>query len=389
MGPLKGLTIIEISGIGPGPFAGMSLADMGANVIRVERPGGTDFSNAQEPRLDFLNRGKRCICVNLKQREGVATVLQLLEKADGLLEGNRPGVMERLGLGPDICLEKNPALVYGRMTGWGQEGPMAQVAGHDLNYVALAGALHPIGRAGEKPAIPLNLVGDFGGGGLMLAYGMVCALLEAKTSGKGQVVDAAMIDGAATLMASTFAASQVGFWREERGTNLLDGGAHFYEVYETSDGKYISLGAIEPQFYAALLETLGEEATYFQNQWDMDNWPAMQEQMSEIIKGKTRDQWDAVFAGVDVCYAPVLAMSEVRHHPHHQARGTFIDDGEYWQPAPAPRFSRTQAELRGPSARLGQHTEDILREFGFSDRDIAEKLASKAIVGLTQAAQHA
>jgi alpha-methylacyl-CoA racemase len=385
MGPLKGLTIIEISGIGPGPFAGMSLADMGANVIRVERPGGTDFSNAQEPRLDFLNRGKRCICVNLKQREGVATVLQLLEKADGLLEGNRPGVMERLGLGPDICLQKNPALVYGRMTGWGQEGPMAQAAGHDLNYVALAGALHPIGRAGEKPAIPLNLVGDFGGGGLMLAYGMVCALLEAKTSGKGQVVDAAMIDGAATLMASTFAASQVGFWREERGTNLLDGGAHFYEVYETSDGKYISLGAIEPQFYAALLETLGEDATYFQNQWDMDNWPAMQEQMSEIIKGRTRDQWDAVFAGVDVCYAPVLAMSEVRHHPHHQARGTFIDDGEYWQPAPAPRFSRTKAELRGPSARLGQHTQDILREFGFSDQDIAEKLASKAVVGLTQA----
>ena len=385
MGPLKGLTIIEISGIGPGPFAGMSLADMGANVIRVERPGGTDFSNAQEPRLDFLNRGKRCICVNLKQPEGVATVLQLLEKADGLLEGNRPGVMERLGLGPDICLQKNPALVYGRMTGWGQEGPMAQAAGHDLNYVALAGALHPIGRAGEKPAIPLNLVGDFGGGGLMLAYGMVCALLEAKTSGKGQVVDAAMIDGAATLMASTFAASQVGFWREERGTNLLDGGAHFYEVYETSDGKYISLGAIEPQFYAALLETLGEDATYFQNQWDMDNWPAMQEQMSAIIKGKTRDQWDAVFAGVDVCYAPVLAMSEVRHHPHHQARGTFIDDGEYWQPAPAPRFSRTKAELRGPSARLGQHTQDILREFGFSDQDIAEKLASKAVVGLTQA----
>lgn len=385
MGPLKGLTIIEISGIGPGPFAGMSLADMGANVIRVERPGGTDFSNAQEPRLDFLNRGKRCICVNLKEPEGVATVLQLLEKADGLLEGNRPGVMERLGLGPNVCLEKNPALVYGRMTGWGQEGPMAQVAGHDLNYVALAGALHPIGRAGEKPAIPLNLVGDFGGGGLMLAYGMVCALLEAKSSGKGQVVDAAMIDGAATLMASTFAASQVGFWREERGTNLLDGGAHFYEVYETADNKYISLGAIEPQFYAALLETLGEDAKHFQNQWDMDNWPAMQEQMSEIIKRKTRDEWDAVFDGVDVCYAPVLAMSEVRHHPHHQARGTFIDDGEYWQPAPAPRFSRTKAELQGPSARLGQHSEDILREFGFSEVDIKKKLASRAVVGLAQA----
>ena len=234
MGPLQGLTIIEISGIGPGPFAAMSLADMGADVIRVERPGGSMFSNAQEPRLDFLNRGKRCICVDLKTPEGVDTILELVTQADALLEGNRPGVMERLGLGPEVCLEKNPALVYGRMTGWGQEGPMAQAAGHDLNYVALAGALHPMGRAGEKPAIPLNLVGDFGGGGLMLAYGMVCALLEAKSSGKGQVVDAAMIDGAATLMASTFAASQAGFWREERGTNFLDGGAHFYEVYELS-----------------------------------------------------------------------------------------------------------------------------------------------------------
>jgi alpha-methylacyl-CoA racemase len=263
MGPLKGLTVIEISGIGPGPFAAMSLADMGADVIRVERPGGSMFSNAQEPRLDFLNRGKRCICVDLKTPEGVDTILELVGKADALLEGNRPGVMERLGLGPDICLETNPALVYGRMTGWGQEGPMAQAAGHDL-------------------------VGDFGGGGLMLAYGMVCALLEAKTSGEGQVVDAAMIDGAATLMASTFAASQAGFWREERGTNFLDGGAHFYEVYETADGRY--------------------DAEHFQNQWDMDNWPAMKDKMAEIIARKTRDEWDAVFEGVDVCYAPVLSI---------------------------------------------------------------------------------
>ncbi|MEH6584110.1 MAG: CaiB/BaiF CoA-transferase family protein [Halioglobus sp.] len=386
MGPLQGLTIIEIAGIGPGPFAAMSLADMGADVIRVERPGGSMFTAAHNTRLDFLNRGKRCICVNLKTPEGVATVLKLIEKADGLLEGFRPGVMEKLGLGPDVCLQRNPALVYGRMTGWGQEGPMAQAAGHDINYVALSGALHPIGRAGEKPAIPLNLVGDFGGGGLMLAYGMVCGLLESKTSGQGQVVDSAMIDGAATLMTSTFAAQQVGFWKEERGTNLLDSGSHFYEVYETSDGKYISLGSIEPQFYAALLEKLGEEAVHFQNQFDMENWPAMKDKMTAIILGKTRDEWDAIFEGADVCYAPVLAMSEARKHPHHQARGSFIEDEDgTWQPAPAPRFSRTRAELRGHAAELGEHTDEILQEFGFSEEEIAASYAAGAITAHSEA----
>jgi alpha-methylacyl-CoA racemase len=379
MGPLKGLTIIEIAGIGPGPFAAMLLADMGADVIRVERPGGSMFTAAHNPRLDFLNRNKRCISVNLKITDGVETVLTLLEKANAMLEGNRPGVMERLGLGPDVCLGRNPALVYGRMTGWGQEGPMAKEAGHDINYIALSGALHGIGRAGEKPAIPLNLVGDFGGGGLMLAYGMVCALLEAKHSGQGQVVDSAMIDGAATLMASTFAANQVGFWSDERGTNLLDSGSHFYEVYETSDGKYISLGSIEPQFYAALLEKLGDDAKYFENQFDMANWPAMKDRMTEIIKCKTRDEWDGVFAGANACYAPVLSMSEVRHHPHHQARGTFIDDGEVWQPAPAPRFSRTPGEVHSCAAEIGQHTREILREFGFTEEQIATRLESGAI----------
>jgi len=379
MGPLNGLTLIEIAGIGPGPFSAMLLADMGAKVIRVERPGGGMFTATENLKLDILNRNKRCISVNLKHADGVSTVLTLLEKADGLLEGNRPGVMERLGLGPDVCLARNPRLVYGRMTGWGQEGPMATEAGHDINYIALSGALHPIGRRGEKPAIPLNLVGDFGGGGLMLAYGMVCALLEAKTSGKGQVVDAAMIDGAATLMASTFAASQVGFWSEERGTNLLDSGSHFYEVYETADGKFISLGSIEPQFYAALLEKLGDDAHHFEQQFDMENWPAMKETMTQIIKRKTRDEWDAVFAGADVCYAPVLSMSEVRHHPHHQARQSFIDDGDVWQPAPAPRFSRTPGKVHSDPAAIGEHTEDVLREFGFSDETIAQYLESGAV----------
>ena len=257
---------------------------------------------------------------------------------------------------------------------------MAGDAGHDMNYIALAGALHPMGRAGEKPAIPLNLVGDFGGGGMFLAYGIVCALLEARQSGRGQVVDAAMIDGAATLMASTFAASQAGFWREERGTNFLDGGAHFYEVYETADGRYISLGSIEPQFYAALLDVLGEEGEQFANQWDMENWPALKESLAGIFLRKTRDEWDAVFEGIDVCYAPVLSVSEVRHHPHHQARGTFDDHGDYWQPAPAPRFSRTSPELRGPAAAIGEHTLQVLQEFGFSDREIEQRIEAGAVV---------
>lgn len=379
MGPLKGLTIIEIAGLGPGPFAGMLLADMGADVIRVERPGGGLFATMQNPRLDLLNRNKRCISINLKHSDGVDTLLRMLEQADALLEGNRPGVMERLGAGPEQCLARNPALVYGRMTGWGQEGPMSGEVGHDINYIALAGALHPIGRRGEKPAIPLNLVGDFGGGGLMLAFGMVCALLEAQHSGKGQVVDAAMIDGAAALMASTFAASQVDFWTDERGTNMLDSGAHFYEVYETRDGKYIALGAIEPQFYASLLERLGDDAAFFENQFDIERWPEMKEQLAAIVRQKTRDGWDAVFAGSNACYAPVLSMAEVRHHPHHQARGTFLDDGDIWQPAPAPRFSRTPGSVRRDPAGIGEHSSEILREMGFEERDIAARLASGAV----------
>ncbi|EEB78199.1 CAIB/BAIF family protein [marine gamma proteobacterium HTCC2148] len=379
MGPLAGITIIEIAGLGPGPFAAMSLADMGASVIRIERPGGGLFAAQQDSRLDVLNRGKRCIGVDLKTPEGVDTVLTLIDKADGLLEGNRPGVMERLGLGSDICLQRNPKLVYGRMTGWGQEGPLANEVGHDLNYIALTGALHTMGRAGEKPAIPLNLVGDFGGGGMMLAYGMVCALLESKTSGAGQVVDAAMVDGAATLMASSYAANQIGFWSDERGTNVLDSGAHFYEVYETADGKYVTIASVEPQFYAALIEALGEDVEGMENQWDMANWPAFKNKLEAVFKQRTREQWDSFFDGLDICYAPVLSMAEVRHHPHHQARGTFVDDGEVWQPAPAPRFSRTPGEVQRPPAKIGAHSTEILTEFGFGQDAIDALLKSGAV----------
>ena len=311
MGPLHGLKIVEVVGLGPGPFGAMLLADLGAEVIRIDRPGGGMFGGSgNNPKLDFLNRNKRSVCIDLKNPQGLQTAQRLIDQADGLIEGNRPGVMEKLGLGPDECLQRNKRLVYGRMTGWGQEGPWANLVGHDINYIALTGALHATGRAGEKPAIPLNLVGDFGGGGLMLAFGMVCALLEAKSSGQGQVVDAAMVDGASTLMTTIFGAFQAGFWSDNRGENMLDSGSHFYEVYETSDGKYISLGSIEPQFYAALLEKLGDEADAFANQFDMENWPAMKEKLQAIIARKTRDEWDEVFVGSDVCYAPVLSMEE-------------------------------------------------------------------------------
>lgn len=379
MGPLDGIRIVEIAGIGPGPFAAMMLADMGAEVLRIERPGGTMFSGGGDTRLDFLNRGKRCACINLKNADGVEAVLKLLESADGLLEGSRPGVMERLGLGPQVCLARNPRLVYGRMTGWGQQGPLAHAAGHDLNYVALTGALHAMGRRGEKPAIPLNLVGDFGGGGLLLAFGMVCALLQARAGGVGQVVDAAMIDGVSALMASVFAAVQGGFWREERGTNMLDSGAYFYEVYETADGGYISLGSIEPQFYTELLERLELTGdTELANQFDMARWPESKEKLAAVFRTRTRDEWCDLLEGSDVCFAPVLAMSEVRNHPHHRARGTFIDNGDTWQPRPAPRFSRSEPRDPAPAAALGEHTREILAEAGYDGGAIDALIAAGA-----------
>jgi alpha-methylacyl-CoA racemase len=368
MGPLRGMRIVEIAGIGPGPFAAMVLGDMGAEVIRVEKPGSGLFGTGP---TDFLNRGKRCICVDMKKPEALNVVLRLVKDADALVEGFRPGVTEKLGIGPEDCMAVNPRLVYGRMTGWGQEGPLAQEAGHDINYISLTGALHAMGRAGEKPAIPLNLVGDFGGGGLLMAFGVVCALLEAKGSGQGQVVDAAMVDGASMLSTSIYGAMVSGWWKEERGTNLLDSGAPFYEVYETADGKYVSVGSLEPQFYASLLERLGLETEGRPHQMDPAGWPRLREELSEIFLTRTRDEWCTVFEGSDACFAPVLAMSEAHTHPHNAARETFVEVNGARQPGPAPRFSRTPPAIGIPPARKGEHSDEILAELGYAATEIA------------------
>ena len=370
MGPLHGRKIVEIAGIGPGPFAAMMLADMGADVIRVSRPSSGMLSMAENEKLDFGNRGKRCIALNLKDPQAVDVVLRLIEDADAMLEGNRPGVMEKLGLGPDVCLQRNPRLVYGRMTGWGQDGPLAHAAGHDLNYIALTGALHAIGEKGGKPVVPLNLIGDFGGGGLLLAYGIVCAILEAQSSGKGQVVDAAMVDGASALMTMMYGAFQSGFWRDERGSNMLDGGSHFYGVYETKDGKYVSIGSIEPQFYAQLLEKLGLADEQLPHQHDARRWDALKERFAAVFRSRTRDEWCAIMEGSDVCFAPVLALGEVATHSHAVARAGFFENDGIWQPAPAPRFSRTVPATPATAVRIGADTDAILAAIGYDARQI-------------------
>ena len=379
MGPLSGIKILEFQGIGPGPFCTMMLSDMGADVVRIDRAQYVPEEDPGPPSLDFLARGRRSIGVDLKSPEAVEAVLRMIEKADALLEGFRPGVMERLGLGPDICLARNPRFVYGRMTGWGQEGPLAHAAGHDINYIALAGALEPIGRRGEAPLPPLNLVGDFGGGGLILAYGIVCALVERASSGKGQVVDAAMVDGAAALMAIFHGALQSGWWNEERGTNLLDTGAHFYEVYETKDGKYVSLGAIEKQFYAELLEKTGLAGEELPRQMARSQWPAMKERFKALFKQKTRDEWCELLEGTDACFAPVLSMTECQEHPHIRARRTFVEVAGAPQPGPAPRFSRSTVAVQGPPPHPGQHTDEVLADYGFSAQEIRGLREAKAI----------
>ncbi len=338
-GPLKGINIIEFSGIGPGPFCGMMLADQGATVTVLHRAGG-----APDPRL-ALSRSRNLVEVDLKSAEGIETARNLVKNADGLIEGFRPGVMERLGLGPDVLLADNPNLVYGRMTGWGQTGPLASAAGHDINYISISGALHAFGRAGEKPTPPINMVGDFGGGGMMLALGMVSALLYAKTGGTGQVVDCAMTDGSAALMAMIFDFHNIGHWKDERGVNLLDTGAHFYDSYETSDGKFVSIGSIEPQFYAQLRQVAGlAEDSDFDAQMDPRQWPALKDKLTSLFKTKTRSQWCDLMEGTDICFAPVLSLTEAKEHPHNVARETFVDVGGMKQPAPAPRYSVTVSD---------------------------------------------
>lgn len=357
-GPLQGIRIIELAGIGPGPFAGMMLADHGAEVIRVDRPGAR--IDARDPLL----RGRRVIGVDLKSAEGKALVLDLVKSADALFEGFRPGVTERLGLGPAECHAVNPKLVYGRMTGWGQFGPYANAAGHDINYIALAGALHAYGRAGEKPTPPINMVGDFGGGGMMLAFGMVSALLHAKTTGQGQVIDCAMTDGAAALMAMIWGFRANGIWKDERGVNLLDTGAHMYDTYECADGKWISIGSLEPQFYALLLEKTGlKDDADFAAQMNSAHWPALKERLTTLFKTRTRDDWCADMEMSDVCFAPVLSMSEAPHHPHNAARGTFVEADGVMQPAPAPRYSATVSDA--PRMTKMADTDAILAELGY------------------------
>jgi alpha-methylacyl-CoA racemase len=373
--------VVEIAGIGPGPFAAMMLADMGADVIRVDRKSAVTGGAADAPPLDLLTRGRRSVGVDLKQPGGAEVVLRLAEQADALIEGFRPGVAERLGIGPGECRERNPRLVYGRMTGWGQEGPLAGAVGHDINYISLAGVLGAIGRAGEAPVPPLNLVGDFGGGGMLLAFGVVCALLEAARSGQGQVVDAAMIDGSALLMTMFHGMAASGSWRPERGTNLLDSGAPFYDVYETAGGGYVSVGSLEPQFYAELLRLsgLGETAADLPAQLDRSQWPAMKKRLAEVFRSKTRDEWTALMEGSDVCFAPVLSMAEAPAHPHNAARHTFTEVAGIPQAAPAPRFSRTPGAISRPPAHPGQHTEEALRDWGFGAGDIASLRAAEVI----------
>jgi len=380
-GPLTGYRIIEIAGIGPGPFAAMMLADMGAEVIRVERAQSVRGSAPDTAHWDVLLRGRRNIALDLKNPEGVATLLDLVDKADGLIEGFRPGVMERLGIGPDVCLARNPKLVYGRMTGWGQDGPYAQSAGHDINYIALAGSLAHFGRGGQIPVPPLNMVGDFGGGGMFLAFGVVCALLETQRSGQGQVVDTAMVDGAATLMSMFWAMKTIGMFDENApGTNLLDTGAHFYDVFQCADGKHVSLGSIEPQFYAELMRLTGLAGdAEFAQQMDKAQWPHLKDRLRVVMLTKTRDEWCALMEHTDVCFAPVLTMSEAAQHPHNVARGTFVEVAGTTQPAPAPRFSRTVPQIDSPPAHAGQHSRQILADWGFDSDRIESLVASGAV----------
>ena len=372
MGPLKGLQIIEMAGIGPAPFCGMVLSDLGANVIRIDRVTSAGSVSRQEA----SNRGKKSIAVDLKTTKGIEVVLNLVEASDALFEGFRPGVMEKLGLGPDVCLQKNKKIVFGRMTGWGQEGPLAFAAGHDINYISLSGVLAAIGRPGAPPVPPLNLIGDYGGGGMLLALGLVAALFETKSSGKGQVIDAAMVDGSALLMTMIYTMRGMGLWKDSLGSNFLDGGAHFYDTYECKDGKYISIASIEPKFYQLLREITPLENSIFDDQFSRESWPEQKKVLKEIFLKKTQQEWCGLMEGTDICFAPVLNMAEAPEHPHNKARNTFIELEGIVQPAPAPRFSRTVPEVYPAPAYVGEHTEEVLKSIGMQDSDIEDLKAS-------------
>lgn len=373
-GPLVGVKIVEFAGIGPGPFCGMLLADLGADVVRIDRKESVGTATT-----DIMGRGKRSIAVDLKSWDGVEAALSLIDKADGLIEGFRPGVMERLGVGPDVALKRNPKLVYGRMTGWGQTGPWSSMAGHDIDYIALTGALHTMGRAGEAPAPPLNLVGDYGGGALYLAFGVCAGIIEARTSGKGQVVDCAMVDGAASLMTMFYSLRHAGVWNDKRGDNLLDGGAYFYDTYECADGTWLAVGAIEPQFHAVMAKGLGLDDADFPARMDRSNWPHYSRVIADRIRTKTRDEWMKVFDGTDACVAPVLSMEEAPKHPHNVARETFQTAFGAVQPGPAPRFSRTAGAINGVPARPGKHSGDVLKDWGVEPEQAAAFLKSGAV----------
>jgi len=380
MGPLQGLKIVEMAGIGPAPMCAMLLADLGATVLRIDRQQASGLGLPSTTRFSIMNRSRHAIAVDLKQRGGVDLVLRLVTAADALIEGFRPGVMERLGLGPDACLARNPKLVYGRMTGWGQDGPLAQAAGHDLNYISLAGVAHSIGRAGQPPTPPLNLVGDFGGGALYLAFGVACGLIEAQRSGKGQVVDAAMVDGAASLMTIFFALHAAGHFSMKRGENVLDSGAFFYDVYECADGKYVSLAAIEDKFLAEFLERMEIDPKEMPPKMEKARWPEAKAKLAARFRTRTREEWCRLLEGSDACFAPVLTLEEAPNHPHNMARGTFVEVDGIVQPGPAPRFSRTPAGKPMPPEAPGARGNASLAHWGFSAGEI-EGLTRSGVLG--------
>ncbi|MCG7400321.1 CaiB/BaiF CoA transferase family protein [Caballeronia zhejiangensis] len=378
-GPLAGMKVVEVGGVGPAPFCAMLLADMGADVIRIDRVDASESGLPVERRFETIFRGRRSIALDLKQREAVEVAKHLIAQCDVLVEGFRPGVMERLGLGPEVCLELNPRLAYGRMTGWGQSGPLAAAPGHDINYLALTGALHAIGTRDGAPAIPLNLVADFGGGALYLAFGILCAVLEARSSGQGQVVDAAMVDGATSLMTMVYGLYASGYWTDERGSNRLDSGAPFYNVYKTKDKRYVAIGANEPRFYRATLRILELDESHLPDQHDRAGWPAIKEAFARAFERKTRDEWGTLFAGTDACFSPVLSLAEAALHPQQKARGNFVECDGVLQPAPAPRFSRSSSAIQRPPPEIGEHTDEVLKEFGFDDAEVRSLRKARAV----------